>query len=102
MEPTQQSSSHKLSIAAADEMRRLRARGATLGVLARRFGVSRAAAHAVVRYRSYAPEGALVVVLSRDARALLAIVARSRGVPCEEAAALLLARAVGVAADSRE
>ena len=71
----QQPSSPKLSVAAANEMRRLRARGATLGALARRFGVSRAAAHSVVRYRSYAPEGALVVVLSQDALALLAALA---------------------------
>ncbi len=102
MKPTQQPFTHKLSIAAANEMRRLRARGATLAVLARRFGVSRAAVHAVVRYRSYAPDGALVVVLSQDARALLATVARARGVPCAEAAALLLARAVAVAANGDE
>jgi hypothetical protein len=89
---------HKLTPTLADELRRQYAHGATLAELADLFGVSRATAHTVVRYRSYAPEGALVVLLPADERNRLAAAARALGLSCAALASALVARGLAASA----
>lgn len=88
----------KLSPDQAEEVRRLRTRGAALAELAEKFGIAKSSVSAVVHYHSHA-RGTLRVALPEFEAALLAELAEDEEVPVERLAANLIAMAgIGVSA----
>lgn len=80
----------KLTPDQADEVRRLRARGATLAELAGRFGVAKSSLSRVIHLKAHEPPGTLRVALPSFEAALLDEIAEDEEVPVEQLAANLL------------
>lgn len=80
----------KLTLDQAEEVRRLRARGAHLNALAEKFGVAKSSISAVVHYHAHVPQGVLRVALPTFEWALLAELAEDEELPAEQVAANLL------------
>lgn len=71
----------KLSPGQAEEVRRLRARGAPLAELADRFGVAKSSLSRVIHLKSHEPPGTIRVALPEFEAALLAEIAEDEGIP---------------------
>ena len=84
----------KLSMAQAEEIRRLRRGGAQLAELAAKFGVAKSSISAIAHLHAHCPPSVVRVALPEFERALLAEVARDEGIAEEQFAAELLTQAL--------
>ncbi len=84
----------KLSMAQAEEIRRLRRGGAQLAELAARFGVAKSSISAITHLHAHCPPTVIRVALPEFERALLSEVAKDGGRTDEDLASELLAAAI--------
>lgn len=90
MDPRQHPFPSKLTPDQAEEVRRLRARGAPIAELAERFGIAKSSVSAIVHYHAHVPDDVVRIALPAFERALLAELAEDEEVPVEKLAADLL------------